>query len=104
MLQSMAKKAGISKEKAEEYWKKAKEIAAKAGRDPEKTKKDGDWAYVTGIVKKMMKLEWVEFPKPQFPMPPPYAPPVFTAAKLIDDVVDGQDAAQVINEVVGKNV
>lgn len=54
MLKKLAKQANIPIKKAEEYWDKAKELAAKEGRDPDKDSKN--WAYVVGIVKRMMGL------------------------------------------------
>jgi alpha-L-fucosidase len=50
VLASLAKQAGVSLDKAEEYWDRAKEQAAKQGH------KD-DYAYIVGIVKKMLGLE-----------------------------------------------
>jgi hypothetical protein len=50
MLKSLAKKSGKSLEKAEELWAKAKELASKEGH------KD-DYAYIVGIVKRMLGLE-----------------------------------------------
>ena len=50
MLKSLAKKAGISMDKAETLWDKAKSQAAKGGRAK-------DWPYVTGIWKKMAGLK-----------------------------------------------
>lgn len=49
-LKALAKKAGTSLSRAEKLWDKAKEKAAEAG-------KAGDWAYITGIVKRMMGVE-----------------------------------------------
>jgi len=49
-LKVFAKKAGTSVERAEKLWKKAKKLASNAG-------KENDYAYITGIVKKMLKVE-----------------------------------------------
>jgi len=57
MIYSLAKKAGVSKKKAEEYWDKAKKVAGESGRNPDKTDKEADYKYVVGIVKKMMGLK-----------------------------------------------
>lgn len=46
-LIKLAKKHHMPLAKAEEYWEKAKKAAEKAG-------KSRDWAYVTGIFKRMM--------------------------------------------------
>ena len=55
-LIAMAKKAGISTNKAEEYWSRAKEIYKKRIHNiPEDLWTDRDWAYVMGIVKEMIK-------------------------------------------------
>jgi hypothetical protein len=43
----LAKETGVSVEKAEKRWASAKKIADKAGRGD-------DYAYITGIFKKMM--------------------------------------------------
>ena len=54
-LKHLAKKAGISMDKAEHYWNKAKEIVKaeyKVGEDDSKF-----WALTTGIAKKMMGLK-----------------------------------------------
>ena len=103
-LASMAKKAGISIDKAEKYWDKAKEIAKKA--DHEK-----DYDYIMGIVKKMMKLEsitvedlmdapelhmFVPARGAMFPPPSPYVPRQISASKLIEDVANGEDAFRVV--------
>lgn len=50
MLKSLANKAGISLQKAETLWDKAKKLAAEAGRED-------DYAYITGILKKSMGLK-----------------------------------------------
>lgn len=55
-LYSLAQQAGVSVSKAEEYWDKAKTLAADEG-------KAEDYAYITGIVKKMLGLS--ESGKPQ---------------------------------------
>jgi len=47
VLKSLASKAGVSAERAEKLWQKAKKAAADEGK-PE------DYAYITGIVKQMM--------------------------------------------------
>lgn len=49
-LSGLAKKAGVSLDRAEELWKKAKAAAAKQGRAD-------NFQYIMGIVKKMLKLE-----------------------------------------------
>ena len=49
-LKSMAKKAGVSLEKAEKYWKDAREGASAQG-------KKENWPYVMSIVKKRLKLD-----------------------------------------------
>lgn len=49
-LKSMAKRAGVSLSNAEEKWKQAKKEATKQG-------KGSNYAYITGIVKKMLKVE-----------------------------------------------
>ena len=48
-LKSLASKAGVSMEKAERLWDKAKKAAADEG-------KSEDYAYITGILKKMLGL------------------------------------------------
>ena len=53
-LKSLASKANVSIDKAEKLWKKAKGLAKEQGLDPES---DRYWAYVVGIVKKMLKIE-----------------------------------------------
>ncbi|MCK9556305.1 hypothetical protein M0R36_10940 [bacterium] len=50
----MAKKAGISKEKAEKYWERAKK---EANKKRNKLKKDSYYAYTMGIFKKMIGME-----------------------------------------------
>lgn len=50
VLKSLAKKAGVSMDRAEKLWANAKKVAKKAG-------KDKDYAYITGIWKKSAKLE-----------------------------------------------
>ena len=54
VVKVLAKKAGTSKDRAERLWKKAKKAAEEQGR------KD-DYQYVTGIFKKMLKLEVAEW-------------------------------------------
>jgi hypothetical protein len=49
VLQGLAKQAGITLAKAEEYWDKAKKLAKDQGHED-------DYAYIVGIVKKMMGL------------------------------------------------
>jgi hypothetical protein len=49
IINSFAEKSGKSKEEVEQLWDKAKEIAAKEN-------KAEDYAYITGILKKMLKL------------------------------------------------
>jgi hypothetical protein len=49
-LADLAKQAGVSLDRAEELWKKAKSAAAKQGRAD-------DYQYIMGILKKMLKLE-----------------------------------------------
>lgn len=51
-----AKEKGISVEKAEEYWKKAKEIAKVESPD---TESDNYWAYVIGVYKRIMNIKRV---------------------------------------------
>jgi len=53
-IASMSKEAGISLAKGEELWSKAKKAAG--SRDPDKTGKSEDYAYVMGIWKKMAGL------------------------------------------------
>jgi hypothetical protein len=48
-LKSLADKAGISMDKAEKYWEKAKQLASEEGHEEE-------YDYITGIVKKMMGI------------------------------------------------
>lgn len=55
VLKSLADKAGVSIKRAEHLWEQAKKIANKNG----KFKKDGEdeyYAYVTGIVKRMLSV------------------------------------------------
>jgi hypothetical protein len=49
MLKILADKAGVSVDKAEEYWNRAKEQAAKNNH------KD-DYPYIVGIIKKMLGI------------------------------------------------
>jgi len=56
-LQSLAKKAKVSMDKAEKLWKKAKASAKEQGFDPDS---DRYWAYVMGTVKKMLGVEAVD--------------------------------------------
>lgn len=58
VIKSFAKRSGKSVEEVEKMWKQAKAEAqsqVKAG----KVKQDAFYAYATGIVKKMLKLEGV---------------------------------------------
>lgn len=50
IIKNFSKKSGKSEKEVEDLWKKAKSLAAKGGR------KD-DFAYITGILKKMLKIE-----------------------------------------------
>lgn len=54
MVMKWAKEKGMSQKEAERRWENAKLMAAKAGRNPEITKKQEDWKYVVGIFKSMM--------------------------------------------------
>lgn len=53
-LQSLAKKANVSLDKAEKLWKEAKKSADEKGLNPDS---DRYWAYIVGTVKKMLKIE-----------------------------------------------
>jgi len=53
-LQSLADKAGVSMDRAEELWKKAEGIVKK---EYPKVKDDRFYALVMGILKKMLKLD-----------------------------------------------
>lgn len=72
VLKSLAKKAGVSLDKAEELWDLAKEQAAKRGRDD-------DWPYIIGILKKMLNLESVA-----------------DIDQMISQVVEGVDPSKVL--------
>jgi YesN/AraC family two-component response regulator len=52
-MQKLSRKKGIPTEELEHKWDKAKEIAAKAG-------KHDNYAYVTGIFKKMVGEEYTD--------------------------------------------
>ena len=57
VLYMLAQKARVPKSKAEEFWEKAKVLAKKKGL------KDGTtefYAYVTGILKRMLKIEGLD--------------------------------------------
>ena len=56
-LKSFAKEVGISMSKAEEYWKKAKDIAEEEFGKNEKDFGDREWSYVMGVVKNMMGIK-----------------------------------------------
>lgn len=50
LIKSIADKAGVSVEEAEKKWHEAKAIAAESG-------KSANYAYITSIFKRMLKLE-----------------------------------------------
>lgn len=75
VLASLAKDRGISMERAEHLWGKAKKAAAKEGR----TK---DYAYITGIWKKMSGTN------------------ENSAEDLIDEILEGVSASDAINKAV----
>ena len=59
-LKDMAKKAGVSIQKAEKLWNEAKDAADKKGLNPEG---DGYWAYIVGTVKNMLGVESIDLLK-----------------------------------------
>jgi len=60
LIQTFAQRAGRSAKAVEKLWDKAKELAAEAGREE-------DYAYVVGILKRMLKIESGEGgPSPDF--------------------------------------
>lgn len=50
MIKSFAKKSGKSKATVEKYFKKAKRLAAKEGHK-------GEYDYIVGILKRMLKID-----------------------------------------------
>jgi hypothetical protein len=56
MLKSLAKKANVSIDKAEGYWKEAKKSAAKTFGTKESNFGDKEWKYVTSIVTRRLGL------------------------------------------------
>ena len=76
-LSAMAKEAGISMDRAEHLWSKAKKAAADEG-------KKEDWAYVMGIFKKMAKVGEESTTE---------------VKNLIDRVVDGELATKVLEAI-----
>lgn len=55
-VQKLATKYGISLERAEHLWKKAKKVAAQEGQGE-------DYGYITGIFKRMMKEDVIQLPR-----------------------------------------
>lgn len=57
IINTFASKSGKSKKEVEKLWNDAKEIASEELGKSEKDFSDKEWAYTTGILKKMLKIK-----------------------------------------------
>jgi len=73
-LSSFAKQSGKSLSDVEKLWDKAKEIASDSGRKE-------DYAYITGVLKNMLKLE-------------------YTSESMISEVLSGNSVSDVLEKVM----